>query len=368
MKIDRLTLFAVPLTSHTPYVMSGGKRCETVTSVVLRVDTDAGAVGWGEVCPIPGYLPAYWRGVPAAVAELAPLLLGADPVGPEALMARLDRQLKDHRYAKSMIDLALWDLTAQAAGLPLYRLLGGRAAESAPLYESLTCLAPETMAAQAERAQAAGLTMFQVKIGAERDVMRDIERVAAVREAVGPGPLVYADANTGYSTLEAIRFAHGVARDDVMIEQPCATLRECAEVRRASGLPMKIDESAHDLATLREANALGCLDAVAVKLSKFGGLSATRRARDLCVELGAMMVIEDVWGSDIVTAVSAHLGVASPPDWVLNVCDLSGYVAPRLDPDGPMRRDGRLAPSEAPGHGVRPDLAVLGRPIAEHSL
>ena len=93
---------------------------------------------------------------------------------------------------------------------------------------------------------------------------------------------------------------------------------------------MKLDENAHDTASLLTGHALGCMDAVAVKLSKFGGLSASRRARDLCIHLGAKMCIEDTWGSDITTAALLHLGASTDPARVLNVCDLSGYVAPRL--------------------------------------
>jgi L-alanine-DL-glutamate epimerase-like enolase superfamily enzyme len=93
------------------------------------------------------------------------------------------------------------------------------------------------------------------------------------------------------------------------------------------------------------------MDAVALKLSKFGGLSALRRARDLCLHLGAKMCIEDTWGSDIATAAALHLGAATDPARVLNVCDLSGYVAPRLAPEAPARQSGRIAPPDGPGLG-----------------
>ena len=146
MKITRISLWHVPLTSHTAYHMAEGKTCDTVESVVLALDTDSGLTGWGEVCPIPHYLPAYARGVVPAVEEMAPVLLGADPVGPEAVTARLDHWLQGHPYAKSAIDIALWDLTAQAAGLPLHSLLGGRRQADMPLYHSITCIAPEEMA------------------------------------------------------------------------------------------------------------------------------------------------------------------------------------------------------------------------------
>ncbi|MEL6747102.1 MAG: enolase C-terminal domain-like protein, partial [Pseudomonadota bacterium] len=98
------------------------------------------------------------------------------------------------------------------------------------------------------------------------------------------------------------------------------------------------------------------------KLSKFGGLSATRRSRDLGAYMGVKMCIEDTWGSDITTAALLHLGAATPPAHVLNVCDLSGYVAPRIAPDCPVRRDGRIAPPDGPGLGITPDRDLLGDP------
>ncbi|MEL6209653.1 MAG: enolase C-terminal domain-like protein, partial [Pseudomonadota bacterium] len=323
---------------------------------------DIGVTGWGEVCPIPHYLPAYARGVAPALQELAPVILGGDPVGVEALMAKADAFLPGHVYAKSALDIGLWDITGQVAGLPLYALLGGRRQETLPLYHSITCVAPDEMARIVREAQAQGITQFQAKLGADADPATDIARLTQVRAAVGPGPLVYGDWNCGTTSLDAIRVGRGVAHLDVMLEQPCATLEDCARVQAATGLPMKIDELAHDTASLLASHRLGVLDAVALKLSKFGGLTATRRARDLCLHLGAKMCVECTWGSDIVTAAALHLGAATPPKLLLNVCDLSGYVAPRLAPDAPVRSQGRIAAPEAPGLGITIDADRLGAP------
>jgi L-alanine-DL-glutamate epimerase-like enolase superfamily enzyme len=364
MKITRISLWHVPLTSHTAYYMAEGKTCDTVETVVVALETDTGHTGWGEVCPIPHYLPAYARGVVPAVQEMAPVLLGADPVGPEAVMAKLDQWLQGHVYAKSAIDIALWDLPRQQAGLPLHALLGGQRQDSMPLYHSITCVAPEEMARIAKDAQASGMAQFQVKLGADRDWQADVARLRMVREAVGEGPLVYGDWNCGATSLDASRVGRAVADLDIMLEQPCATIEDCARVRQASGLPMKMDENAHDTASLLQAHAAGVMDAVALKLSKFGGLSATRRARDLCLHLGAKMCIEDTWGSDITTAALLHLGASTDPLRVMNVCDLSHYVGPRLDPNGPERDAGRIKPPSGPGLGVSPDRAQLGEPDA----
>ncbi|WP_424973028.1 mandelate racemase/muconate lactonizing enzyme family protein [Dinoroseobacter sp. S76] len=362
MKITRIRLWHVPLTSHATYYMAAGKSCATVETVVLAVDTDTGRTGWGEVCPIPHYLPAYARGVAPALAELAPVLIGGEPLGAEALTARVAKHLPGHLYARSALDIAFWDLTGQAAGLPLYALLGGRQQADLPLYHSITCTDPDEMARIARDAQAQGMTQFQAKLGAGDDWATDVERLRAVRAAIGPGPILYGDWNCGTTSLTASRVGRAVADLDVMLEQPCETLEECARVRAATGLPMKLDELAWDTASLLDAHRLGILDAVALKLSKFGGLSALRRARDLCLHLGPVMCIEDTWGSDITMAAALHLGATTDPARLLNVCDLSGYVAPRLAPDGPTRAAGRIAPPERPGLGLAPDLDLLGSP------
>lgn len=332
---------------------------------MLRIDTDTGLSGWGEVCPIPQYLPAYAKGVLPAVTEMLPVLIGADPVGPDVLMERLSVYLPGHDYAKSAIDTALWDLTGKAAGLPLYALLGGRAMQDLPLYHSITCINPDEMARIAKEAQSRGITQFQAKLGADADWLADVERLKAVRAAVGQGPLVYGDWNCGADALTATRVGRAVAHLDVMLEQPCATLEECAHVRAATGLPMKLDESARDIASVLEGHRLGCMDAAALKLSKMGGLTKMRQIRDLCLTLGTQMCVEDTWGSDITTCACLHLAASTPARGVMNTCDLSGYVGPRLDPNAPTRHNGRIAPSDLPGLGVVPDPDVLGTPVAE---
>lgn len=362
MKITRISLWHLPLTSHEAYYMADGKTCDTVETTVLRVETNVGVDGWGEVCPIPHYLPAYARGVGPALQELAPVVIGTNPIGPEALMAKADSWLQGHVYAKSALDIALWDITGKRANLPVYALLGGQQAGRMPLYHSITCVAPQDMARMASEAQNAGITQFQVKLGADSDWQADVERLRCVRAAVGDKALVYGDWNCGATSLDATRVGRAVADLDIMLEQPCATIDDCARVRAATGLPMKLDETAHDTASLLEGHQKGCMDAVALKLSKFGGLSATRRARDLCLHLGAKMCIEDTWGSDITTAAVLHLAASTPPARLLNTCDLSGYVAPRLVPDAPVRRDGYISPPEGPGLGIAPDPGAFGKP------
>lgn len=94
---------------------AAGKICATVETILVALRTGDGRTGWGEVRPIPGYLPAYAGGVAPAIAEFAPILLGADPHGPEAVLASCNQRLQGHVYAKSAIDIALFDLFSQIA-------------------------------------------------------------------------------------------------------------------------------------------------------------------------------------------------------------------------------------------------------------
>ncbi|GAL13831.1 muconate cycloisomerase [Vibrio astriarenae] len=218
----------------------------------------------------------------------------------------------------------------------------------------------------AEIAQAGyrdGIRQFQVKLGADSDWRKDVERLMAVREVVGKGPLVFGDWNCCASQLDAVRAAREVAHLDIMIEQPCSTMESCHVVRQTTGLAMKMDESVYDIESLLKAHQLGCMDAAALKLSKFGGISAARKARDLCEVLGTKVVIEDTWGSDITTCALMHLATATDTRSIMNVCNLSEYVGPRLDPNGYETSNGYARVSSRPGLGVNPNLDHLGEPL-----
>jgi L-alanine-DL-glutamate epimerase-like enolase superfamily enzyme len=365
MKIRRIAAYKTDLPLHEgSYNWSGGKSVTVFDSTIVRVETDEGIVGHGEVCPLgPFYLPAYGPGARAGIAELAPHLIGEDPTQLVRLNRRMDAALKGHPYVKSAIDMACWDVLGQAAGLPVCLLLGGRFGDDFVLYRAISQQSPQEMAGKVAAYRAEGYCRFQLKVGGDPDV--DIERIHAVAAMLRPGDRLVADANTGWLMHEAMRVVRAVRDVDVYIEQPCLSYEECLSVRRHTDHPFVLDESIDGIDTLLRGSADGAMDVVNIKISKFGGLTKARQARDLCVSLGIGMTIEDSWGGDIVTAAIAHLAHSTPPEVLFTSTDFNSYVTVSTAEGAPQRINGRMAASTKPGLGITPRMDVLGKPVLD---
>ena len=364
MRINRISVFQVNLPLHEgSYNWSGGKSVQVFDSTVVRIETDEGVTGHGEVCPLgPAYLPAYASGARAGIAELAPKLIGEDPTELERLNRRMDQALKGHPYAKSAIDVACWDILGQSAGLPVCTLLGGRYDDDFALYRAISQEDPEAMAAKVSGYRAEGYRRFQLKVGS--DVETDIARIEQVSEQLQKGDILVADANTGWRPHEAARVVRAVKSIDVYIEQPCLSYEECLSIRRRTGHPFVLDETIDGIPVLMRALADQAMDVVNIKISKFGGLTRARQARDLCVRCGIAMTIEDAWGGDIVTAAISHLAHSTPTEFLFTSTDFNSYVTVDIADGAPKRDAGRLAASTDPGLGLSPIDDALGDPVA----
>jgi L-alanine-DL-glutamate epimerase-like enolase superfamily enzyme len=360
MKIVRVFAHRVelPLVEGS-YKWSGGKSVSVFDSTIVGVETACGLVGHGEVCPLgPFYLPAYAEGVRAGLRELAPHLIGYDPRELARLNHRMDAALKGHPYVKSGIDMACWDVLGKAAGLPVCTLLGGRFGKSVRLYRAISQQPPDEMARNVAGHRAQGYTRFQLKVGGDPD--QDIERIRAARAILPPTDRLVADANTGWTQHEAIRVVRAVRDLDVYIEQPCLSYEECLAVRRHTDHPFILDENVDGLDMLLRARADLAMDVVNLKISKLGGLTKTKQARDLCVSMGLAMTLEDSWGGDITTAAIAHLAHSTPEEFRFTSTDFNSYVTVSTAEGAPQRVNGFMAASHAPGLGVVPRPEVLG--------
>ena len=365
MKITRIAAYQIDLPLHEgSYKWSGGKSVDVFDSTIVRVETDTGLAGHGEVCPLgPFYLPAYAGGVRAGIAELAPLLIGQDPIRIGALNNFMDKAMKGHPYVKTGIDIACWDILGQVAGLPVSELLGGRYGDDFVLYRAISQQPPEEMARNVERYRNEGYRRFQLKVGGDPD--EDIERIRAVRKILEPGDKLIADANTGWLMHEAARVVRAVKDIDVYIEQPCLSYNECLSIRRRTDHPFVMDEHIDGMDVLLKAHADQATDVVNIKISKFGGLTKARQARDLCVSLGIAMTLEDSWGGDITTAAIAHLAHSTPPEYLFTSTDFNSYVTVSNAAGAPQRQNGRMSASTEPGLGVQPRFELFDDPLVD---
>jgi L-alanine-DL-glutamate epimerase-like enolase superfamily enzyme len=365
MKIRRISAYQVDLPLHDgSYNWSGGKSMSVFDSTIVRVETDAGVVGHGEVCPLgPAYLPAYAEGCRSGIAHLAAELIGEDPLQLDRLNRRMDSALKGHPHAKSAIDIACWDILGQAVQQPVCTLLGGRYGEDFVLYRAISQQSPRDMAAKVAGYRKEGYRRFQLKVGSDPET--DIERIHAVAAELQAGDILVADANTGWLMHEAARVVRGVRDVDVYIEQPCLSYEECLSIRRRTDHPFVMDESIDGIPVLLRGHADRAMDVVNIKISKFGGLTRARQTRDLCVSLGIAMTIEDSWGGDITTAAIAHLAHSTPPEFLFTSTDFNSYVTVSTADGAPQRRNGRMAASTEPGLGIATRGEVLGEPVID---
>lgn len=363
VKIVRITVYQLDLPlKEGSYRWSGGKSVSVFDSTVVKVETDEGVAGWGEVCPLgPFYLPAYAAGTRVGIAELGPHLIGHDPRELEKLNRWMDAALKGHPYVKSAIDMACWDILGNSTGLPVSVLMGGRYGPDFVLYRAISQAAPDAMASKVAQYRAEGYRRFQLKVGGDPD--EDIERIRTVASVLEPGDRLVADANTGWTVHDAVRVVRAVHDIDVTIEQPCLTYEECLSVRRRTTHPFVLDEVVDSVGMLVRGHADSAMDIVNIKISKFGGLTRARQSRDLCASLGIAMTIEDSWGGDIVTAAIAHLAHSTPTEMLFTSTDFNSYGTVVSADGAPRRMDGRMAASDKPGLGVTPRMDVLGEPV-----
>jgi cis-L-3-hydroxyproline dehydratase len=346
------------------YKMGGQTGSTQFESTIVALDTDDGVTGWGEVAVIsPAYNDSFAAGARAGVADLAPVLLGADPGEPKALYGRLDGAMRGQPYVKSALDMAVWDAAARAAGRPLCEALGGRYGEAVPLYDVVTILPLDEAVALARQLVGEGYRRIQVKVGTTPE--GDAERLAAVRDAIGPEVVLYADANGAFTAATTRKFLRLTRELEYVLEQPCRTYAECASVRRAADRPLVLDESIVTLEDLLRAHRDGVADGITLKLQRVGGITKAVLMRDVAAELGLEVTVEDAGGASLVTSAITHVGLGTPERLRVHTCDFHMWVSVDHGSGLPPRKGGAQRPPAGPGLGIDVDLEALGEPFLD---
>jgi len=364
MKIQSIEVYGYDLTyRYGDYVMSGNQVIQGIPSTVVRIITDSGIDGWGEVCPLgPLYLASHGDGARAALRQILPSLVGVDAGNLAAIHAAMDASLRGHAYAKSAVDMACWDLLGKSLDTDVASLLGGRLQESFPLYKAVPLGPAEEMQQYVLDRRQEGIHRFQLKIGA--DPYEDAERIRRVVEVTDDDDLIVADANGGWCLQDAVIAARLIEPlHRVLFEEPCKTLEECIYVRQRTSLPMVLDEVITDVNTMVRAFNAGAMEGVNLKISKFAGLAGSKLVRDLAVALGLRVTIEDTWGGDLVSAAVSHLAASTTPENVITVSFMNDWTNEHIAGYQPRSENGFGSAPTGPGLGVEVDPDQLGPPL-----
>lgn len=363
MKITRIRVYSV---NYTPkggdFELSGGRRFHGFQSAIVRIDTDEGVTGWGEHGSAPTYMVALHKGALAALELIAPSLIGLDPRGLAIIHDRMDMALQGHSYAKTAIDIACWDIAARAANVPLAVMLGGIYRTEFPIIDVVHLSEPEHMREEADRLFEEGFKTVQVKVGSKWQ--DDVMRIRTTWETAHRFDNVIVDANAHWLQHEAQQVVRAVSDLGVMIEQPCRLMNDNLAVRRRSSLPMVLDESLDSLTALFAAQAADGFDCAMLKLSRFGGITPMRMARDLCIAWGKAVTMEDMAGSDIIAAVSAHLAASTPVQNLVVGSFVTSFVNEHIG-TGIRQGQGKGHLPDGPGLGIEIDEAALDTPLLD---
>jgi L-alanine-DL-glutamate epimerase-like enolase superfamily enzyme len=293
MKITRIDIYQISYKLlEEKYAWAKGHFVSSFLSTIVKISTDEGITGYGEVCPLGStYMEAYSEGIPKGIEKLGAALIGKDPCQINIINSLIDSILKGHNYIKSPIDIACWDIFGKFVGLPVCALLGGELMSSYSLYRAISQGSPEEMADRVARFREEGYSRFQLKVGGNPD--DDIKRIKAVLEVVQSENIVIADANTGWLSHEALKVVNAFKEAFIHIEQPCVSLEECLIIRKHTNLPFILDEIITGVPSLLRAHRYQAMDIVNLKISRIRGLTKAKQLHDLCQSLGIGMTIED---------------------------------------------------------------------------
>ncbi len=366
MRIERITLYSVPIDvgmELTRYVASQSID-PALDTLVVRIETDSGLIGWGEVCSAPPYyLPELSAGAREGIRHVAPLVLGRDPRQVLSVLGDIGAALRGHGNAKTALEMALWDLAAKAHAMPLVDLWGGRVADSLPVLAVVRIGTRDETLASLEAFRAEGYSRFQVKV-AGGEAHDDIETIRMVEEMKLQHERIWYDPNRGWSVDDAIRVILAARNLAPMIENPCESYEECRNVARRTGVPFMLDEVIDGPRRFLQAVQDEVMEVASLKTSAVGGIEATRTIMTLGKTLGVPMRIEDYYGTGILLACVTHLAHTLPRKMVFGLYDYVSEDLPMVK--NPLKvENGEIRLPDAPGPGLDVEVneAVLGDPV-----
>jgi L-Ala-D/L-Glu epimerase len=319
--VDRVEVRTTSVPLHTPFV-TALRRTETTDTVVVTITDSDGRVGWGEAPQVWQVTGESLAGATACITTMLTPVLSGHPLEDRADLLAVGRAVQGavarNFGAKAAVDAALHDLVAQAEGTSVAALLAGGAdgiPERLTTDVTLSAGAAAALADTARQRVSEGFTTLKMKVGT--DASTDVQRVASVRDAVGPGIAIRLDANQGWTREEAVSVIRALEVADLgveFVEQPVVAddVEGLAWVRARVGLPVMADESCYGMHDLERIIRLEAADLVNVKLAKCGSLTLGRAMLRRAQEAGLGTIVGSMMESHIGVGAAAAL-VASQP-------------------------------------------------------
>lgn len=322
--------------------------------IYVDIETDSGITGRGCTSAGAGFISGESEDSIVSVIEgsFKNLLVGRDPFDIEDIMNLLDRAVYMNFRAKAGIDLALHDLIGRALGVPVFKIIGGRSTAAVPIMRLIGLKEPEAMAEDALMLVNQGYKALKVKVGTSQ--VLDVERVRAIREAVGEDVALTVDMNGAYSPKEAIQLIRALEKFNVcLVEQPVArdNIRGLRDVSRNVSIPVEADECVMSLEDAARIVHAGAADVMSVKLLKVGGIRKAKKIASLCEAFGIGCVVGATPGSQLIDAANAHFFVSTPNVWW--AAEVGEFVRMKDDPvSGAVINNGCLEVPSSAGLGL----------------
>ncbi len=358
MHIKSIEPIAVSLPMRKPVIMAG-EEVRRADNVLVRIKTDGGIMGWGEAASAPVMTGETLESIVSAVHYLEPVLRGREVGDVVGALAAMHGRMYGNNGAKAAIEIALYDLAGRAAGKPVHALLGETKRSRLPLLAVVGGGDTEGDLRDAEKKKAEGFIAYKIKIGIDTPV-RDAERTRAICKLLGPGLLISADANQGFSTGQALDFLRAIKGSGLdFFEQPveAADLAGMAAVASATDIAIGADEGIHSLEDIKRHHEAKAAHGGSLKAIKLGGIGALVEAATLCDKLGMRVNISCKTGESSVACAAALHAAAVVPDlaWGLTLTHtaLGEDVTTRPVPTA----NGHVTVLDRPGLGIDVDEA-----------
>ncbi len=286
MKIIRIDPIIADLPLLRPFKMSGVE-ISVSENVFARIETDTGLVGWGEASSSPAMTGETVESMVAAIRYLTPFLTGRDPADFMDNKKEMDWRLYGNASAKTVLEIALYDLAGKARKMSVAELLGGVQRARMPVVKMLATGDLATDVGDAREGADEGYAAMKIKVGG-KPVDQDIERTNAIGDALAGAVQLSSDTNQGWNRDEAVSFARGASAVLDFLEQPLHghDVEGMAMIAGESSCPIAADEGLHSFDDVRRHHAMGAAQGGSVKMIKLGGVTRAHEATKLFAELG----------------------------------------------------------------------------------